>query len=185
MILTSDPNRIAQVLQTGGVIAYPTEAVWGIGCDPFNEQAVKKVLHLKSRPIEKGMILIAGHPNQLQPWQDSLTAELAQKLITPCAQPTTWVVEDHNIAPAWIRGKFTSTALRLSQHDGVKALCAAFEGPIVSTSANPSTKEPALTMAQVQDYFAEDIDAIFDEALGGATQPSQIRRLVDNEVIRV
>ncbi len=109
MIITNKPDEIAHILKSGGIIAYPTEAVWGIGCDPFNEKAVRKILRLKSRPIEKGMILIAGHPEHLQPWCHTLSPILANKLISPCTSPTTWIVEDQSIAPLWIRGRFHST----------------------------------------------------------------------------
>ncbi|TBR41553.1 tRNA threonylcarbamoyladenosine biosynthesis protein RimN [Marinomonas agarivorans] len=185
MIISQDPNAIADVLRNGGIIAYPTEAVWGLGCDPFNEEAVKKLLTLKSRPIEKGMILVAGTAQQLQPWCAELPDELAQKLLTPCQSPTTWLVEDEHIAPTWIRGKFTSTAIRLSQHEGVQALCQAFGGVIVSTSANPSEQEPARTLPEVQAYFSEQIDGIFLGELGAATQPSQIKNLRDDSLIRL
>lgn len=184
MIITSDALTIAEIIKQGGIIAYPTEAVWGLGCDPFNKTAVKKLLALKSRPIEKGMILVAGEEQQLQPWCEQLPPHLAQKLITPCHTPTTWLVEDTNIAPDWIRGKFTSTAIRLSQHAGVQALCRAYGGVIVSTSANPAGQPPALSIEQVQDYFANEVEAIFLDKLGSATQPSQIKELTSEKTIR-
>ena len=184
MIITKNPKDIALILQKGGIIAYPTEAVWGVGCDPFNKGAVKKILKIKNRAIGKGMILVAGNANQLIPWCENLSPELAKKLITPCDEAITWIVEDTNVAPSWLRGSFNSTAIRLSKHEGVKALCAAFNGPIVSTSANPSQQEPALSLNDVINYFADELDAIFDVSLGGAKQPSKIKELANEMIIR-
>lgn len=184
MIITKNPNDIADTLKQGGIIAYPTEAVWGIGCDPFNEKAVNKILKLKERAIEKGMILIVGDPDQLTPWSNNLSPALAKRLTTPCHSPTTWVVNDNSIAPTWIRGAFNSTAIRLSQHKGVQSLCAAFNGPIVSTSANPATKKPATSLVEVLTYFSDQLDAIYDQPLGQSTQPSQIKHLTDDRIVR-
>lgn len=184
MIISIDANEIANILKSGGVIAYPTEGVWGIGCDPSNETAVHKLLALKDRPVEKGMILVAGTADQLQPWAKTLPTNLFHKLTAIYDRPTTWLVEDTGIAPVWIRGKHQCTAIRFSQHEGVQALCKAFGGPIVSTSANPSSKAPAMSLEQVQSYFSTELDAIFDAPLGTATQPSQIKNLVTGETLR-
>ena len=184
MIISSNADEIADILKKGGIIAYPTEAVWGLGCDPFNETAVHTLLALKKRPIEKGMILITGQAKHLKPWSDNLSSELAKKLTTFNETPTTWLVEDNKIAPHWVRGRFTSIAIRLSQHAGVQTLCNAFNGPIVSTSANPAEQEPALSLEQVKEYFSDELDAIYDSELGTAKQPSQIRHLVNEKIVR-
>ena len=184
MIITSDPSIIADILNQGGLIAYPTEAVWGLGCDPENEAAVSKLLRLKSRPMSKGMILVAGNQAHLSPWLSQLTPSLQAKLIARYPNPTSWIVPDQGISPSWVRGDHLSVALRLSQHSGVQAICQAFKACIVSTSANPAGLAPALSMQQIMDYFGQQVDAIFDAPLGEASQPSQIKSLLDDSLVR-
>jgi L-threonylcarbamoyladenylate synthase len=184
MIITSDPFIITDILNKGGIIAYPTEAVWGLGCDPKNQTAVIKLLDIKSRPMCKGMILVAGDDTHLAPWLKHLAQPLQAKLLASYESPTSWIVVDQGISPNWVRGDHQSVALRLSQHAGVQTLCQAFKGCIVSTSANPAGLAPALSMDQVLAYFDDKIDAIFDSPLGQATQPSQIKNLIDDQLIR-
>ncbi|MGB0941897.1 MAG: L-threonylcarbamoyladenylate synthase [Marinomonas sp.] len=184
MIITSDPNIIAHVLQQGGIIAYPTEAVWGLGCNPHNQAAVIKLLDIKSRPMHKGMILVAGNKTHLAPWLAQLNPELQTKLTARYPSPTSWIVPDQGIAPTWVRGEHQSIALRLSPHEGVQAICQAFNACIVSTSANPAGLDPALSLEEVMVYFRDKIDAIFDVPLGQSKQPSQIKSLLDDQVIR-
>ena len=184
MIITSDPLIIADLLKRGGIIAYPTEAVWGLGCDPQNQTAVIKLLEIKSRPMNKGMILAAGDKAHLSPWLEQLSPELGAKLTATYDSPTSWIVPDQGIAPAWVRGDHQSIALRLSTHAGVQAICHAFDACIVSTSANPAGLDPALSLEQVMTYFRDKIDAIFDVPLGQSKQPSQIKSLLNDQVIR-
>ncbi|WP_438462315.1 L-threonylcarbamoyladenylate synthase [Marinomonas sp. PE14-40] len=184
MIITSDPIIIADILNQGGIIAYPTEAVWGLGCNPHNQASVIKLLNIKSRPMHKGMILVAGDKAHLAPWLVQLSPELQTKLTTHYLSPTSWIVPDQDIAPTWVRGEHQSIALRLSQHEGVQAICQAFKACIVSTSANPAGLDPALSLEQVLAYFRDNIDAVFDVPLGQSKQPSQIKSLLDDQVIR-
>lgn len=184
MNITSDPFIIADILNQGGIIAYPTEAVWGLGCDPQNQTAVIKLLSIKSRPMNKGMILVAGDKSHLDPWLKRLTKPLQQKLLASYDNPTSWIVPDKGISPNWVRGDHQSVALRLSQHAGVQAICHVFKACIVSTSANPAGLPPALNLQQVLGYFNNQIDAIFDAPLGQSDQPSQIKSLLDDKLIR-
>ncbi len=176
--------ELAKLLKQGAVIAYPTEAVWGLGCDPFNESAVRRILTLKSRPEAKGLILIGGHASHLQPWVDTLDNEAATRLLSQTERPTSWIVPDTKITPSWVRGEHQSVAIRLSQHAGVQRICQAFNGVIVSTSANPAGLDPALTQQQLTEYFGDQIDAIFDAPLGDAGQPSQILDLLNGKQFR-
>lgn len=184
MKLVTSPGELADILRNGGVIAYPTEAVWGLGCDPFNEAAVKRILALKSRPEAKGLILIAGQTSHLQAWADSLASEAAQRLLSQTERPTSWVVPDTEITPSWVRGQHDSVAIRLSQHQPVQAICQAFGGAIVSTSANPAGLDPALSIEQVTDYFGDQLDAIYQAPLGGADQPSQVKDILTGKLFR-
>ncbi len=155
MQITHDLKFIITALKRGDVIAYPTEGVFGLGCDPFNEVAVRKLLLIKQRSPAKGLILVADRWDVLA----ELTApvdenQLARVLITwPGA--VTWVFPASNAVPAWITGNFNSVALRVSKHPMIKAICEAFGGPIVSTSANPGGEAPARDVATVERYFAD------------------------------
>ena len=184
MNLVRSPSELATILKQGGVIAYPTEAVWGLGCDPFNESAVRRILDLKSRPEYKGLILIAGAEQQLTPWLNTLEPKIADRLISINETPTSWVVPDTSITPSWVRGEHQSVAIRLSQHKPVQALCEAFQGVLVSTSANPAGLDPAMTAEEVNAYFGDKIDAIYDAPLGDASQPSQVRDIISDTLFR-
>ncbi|MGO3405993.1 L-threonylcarbamoyladenylate synthase [Marinomonas sp.] len=184
MKLIHSPELLADIMRQGGVVAYPTEAVWGLGCDPFNESAVKKILSLKSRAMEKGLILVASNPSHLLPWTKTLSAESATRLTSRTLIPTSWVVPDTHIAPEWVRGQHASVAIRLSQHAPVQALCDAFDGVLVSTSANPAGLEPAMSKEEVMAYFGDRVDAIYDAPLGESLQPSQVKDLISDTLFR-
>ncbi len=174
----------AEAVARGGVIAYPTEAVWGVGCDPFSEAAVERLLELKQRPRDKGLILIAGDWQQLDFLLQGLSAEQMQQLKQTWPGPNTWLVPHHGRVPEWLCGRFDSIALRITAHPPVISLCEAAGGPLVSTSANTAGEAPALEMAQVQRYFGDRLDFILPGPLGGAAAPSRIRDLVTGEEIR-
>ncbi|MFT2110937.1 L-threonylcarbamoyladenylate synthase [Marinomonas sp. 2405UD68-3] len=184
MIITSSLSELSSILQQGGVIAYPTEAVWGLGCDPFDEKAVLRILTLKQRPVEKGLILVAGEVNHLSLWKESLSSALYNLLIAKTDKPTSWVVPDIKVAPNWVRGNHQSVAIRLIQHEPIKALCSAFGQVLVSTSANTAGQPPAMTKDDVIHYFGNQIDAIFDAPLGSTKQPSQVKDLLTNKLYR-
>ena len=170
-------NAIAQ-LHSGGVIAYPTEGVWGLGCDPFDEAAVLRLLHLKKRPVEKGLILVAADVGQVAALLAPLTPTERATVVGTWPGPTTWLLPDpDNRVPAWIKGKFATVAVRVSAHPGVKRLCRAFGGALVSTSANPADAPPARSRLRVLTWFGQDLDYIVPGRLGGHQGPSTIRDL--------
>lgn len=174
-------------LKKGRVIAYPTEAVWGLGCDPWNEQAVLQILHLKQRPVEKGVILIAADIEQIEPFLAKLTIEQRQQVISSwqdeSAPATTWLVPLMSDVPKWISGEHPQVAVRVTKHKQTQALCRAFGKPIVSTSANPSGKVSAVDADKVRDYFGDQV-FVFEGATGGATQPSVIRDVGTGKMLR-
>lgn len=185
MHLTCDLRQIINVLEAGGVIAYPTEGVFGLGCDPFNATAVQKLLDIKHRSPQKGLILVSdcweNVADLTTPIEES---KLAQALSTwPGA--VTWVFPASPSAPRWITGDFNSIALRVSKHPTIKAICQAFKGPIVSTSANREGEPPARDVATLQTYFA-DVEQLLLYAgeLGGASKPTPIKDVLTNTEIR-
>lgn len=172
-------------LRHGGVLAYPTEAVWGLGCDPFNPVAVARLLRIKQRDPAKGVILIAAHQTQLMPWLTPLSAEQRARLDDSWPGPHTWLVPDpEQQAPVWIRGAHRSVALRVTDHPLVVALCEAFGGPIVSTSANLAGRPSAMNLHEAQDALGSQPDGFLDGPTGGRSQPSQIRDLMSGDTVR-
>jgi len=180
-------DQAVKVLQQGGVIAYPTEAVYGLGCDPNNLSAVKKILELKQREKEKGLILVASNFNQVKPYLQALDKELEEKLLKSWSESSsaiTWLVPVKESISEYLKGRFDTLAVRVSKHPIVKELCEKFDGAIVSTSANVATQEAARTAEQVKKIFANKIDIIIDGETDLNAQPSEIRDALTDEIIR-
>ena len=135
-------QRTARVVFDGGVIAYPTEAVWGLGCDPWNEAAVDRLLALKNRPVHKGLILVADEIEQFDFLLEDLPEIWQERLATSWPGPNTWLVPHQDRLPEWVTGAHDSVALRVSNHPLVRALCR-LTGPLISTSANPAGRPAA------------------------------------------
>ena len=179
-------NLAAKKIAVGGVIAYPTEAVFGLGCDPFNPYAVDRLLRLKSRSAAKGLILIAADFSQIEAWCSHLDDLQKARLKKKNPLPVTWVIPDPlERMPPWIRGRFQSFAVRIVQHHPVaEALCRQVKGPIVSTSANLSGWRPARNTLQVRKQFGGGLDYIVSGSVGGKRSPSEIRDVISGRVLR-
>lgn len=169
-------QQAQRVIQQGGVIAYPTEAVWGLGCDPTNEQAIQKILQLKQRPWQKGLVMVAASWQQLEPWLLPLSDTDLALVNSSWPGPISWVLPCKPEVSRWLKGEHQTLAVRVSAHPLVKALCELC-GPLVSTSANPAGLEPARSAQQVAEYFTHQLDFIVLGELGGREQPSEIRTL--------
>ncbi|MFT7387829.1 MAG: L-threonylcarbamoyladenylate synthase [Candidatus Endobugula sp.] len=176
----------ARIMRQGGVIAYPTEAVWGLGCSPSNKSAVHRILSLKRRHVSKGVILVASSIEQFAPYLHHITPEQRAILSASWPGPFTWLVPHHHLVPSWVSGDHESVALRVSEHPHVRYLCDAFGGPIVSTSANTQGKPAATQAWQVKRYFNQrsELDWIVRGCVGKRTAPSTITDLVTGEVVR-
>lgn len=174
----------AKLLHSGQVIAYPTEGVWGLGCDPMNERAVADILALKGRAASKGLIVIAASVQQLLPYIGLLSANELARLAERRAVPTTWIVPRARNTPLWLTGGRNTVAVRITDHPLSAALCRTFGGALVSTSANPSGKPAARTALKVRQYFRGQALFIVPGPLGGAAKPSEIRDLHSGEILR-
>ena len=174
----------AQVLREGKVIAYPTEAVWGLGCNPKDEAAVRRLLALKSRAVEKGLILISGNIAHFSGLLSGLDDKYQQKLAGTWPGPFTWLVAHRGLIPEWITGQFDTVAIRVTAHPYVQALTEAYGGAIVSTSANPQGLQPAKSAQQVADYFKGEEPFITGGDIGESNQPSEVRDLITDKLIR-
>ncbi len=178
-------QQAARYLQQGEIIAYPTEAVWGLGCDPNNEAIVQRLLTLKQRPMAKGLIVVAATTQQLAPYLDGLPNSALDKLRWYWPGPITYLVPDNGYAPAWIKGDHDSIALRVSAHPTVVSLCVTCGGAIVSTSANVAQQAPIKQRAQLdEEPFASALAMVVEGPLGDSEQPTPIRDLLTDEVYR-
>lgn len=177
-------DQAVQAIRQGGLVACPTEAVWGLSCDPGNEQAVARLLALKQRPRDKGLILIADSLDQLRPWLAPLDPELEQ-LVTPSwPGPATWLLPAAPETPRWLRGNHDTLAVRVTAHPLCRRLCQLFGGPIVSSSANLAGAAPARTEQEVLGYFSGQLDAIVSGETGGLSQPTPIRDARTGKIVR-
>lgn len=177
-------TQCVRTLLQGGVIAYPTEAVWGLGCDPDNDHAVEKILRLKKRPVHKGLILVAASIEQLDFLLHDLEPEYYQKLEASWPGANTWLIPHKGRVSPMVTGKHATVAVRVSNHPIVKALCQGFGGPIVSTSANPMGLSAAKSQMQVRRYFAKEALSYATGVVGGRSTPSVIRDLYTDAIIR-
>jgi len=176
-------------LHHGGLIAYPTEGVWGLGCDPEDPDAVLALLQLKQRPVEKGLILVAANVDQLEPYLQGMSKAQRDTLEKSWPGPNTWLVPANKQVPLWISGGQPTVALRVSAHPVIVALCTQFGGAIVSTSANPAGKKPARTLFSVQRYFGNSRlqgahVTVVPGSLGDSGKPTTIRDLVTGKIVR-
>lgn len=184
---SSQIEQAVKVLQQGGVIAYPTEAVYGLGCDPLNESAVKKILKLKQRAKEKGLILIAANFEQVKPFLQDLEKDIEEKIRFSwqnSTKPITWLIPVKDSISSVLTGQFDTLAVRVTKHPVVKELCEKFNSAIVSTSANISGEEAARTSQQVSQLFGNEIDFIIEGETDVNAQPSEIRDALTDKVIR-
>lgn len=183
--IIKNAELIIQTLQQGKLIAYPTEAVFGLGCDPDNETAVLKLLALKKRPVEKGLILVAKTYSQLLPYVDDakIPMHMRTEIFSSWPGPVTWLLPAAKKSPKWVTGNSDLIAVRVSQHLVVGQLCELFGKPLISTSANVSGVKPAINAEQLYQQFHKTL-LLVDGALGGAINPSQIRHGISGKTIR-
>ncbi|TFE36808.1 tRNA threonylcarbamoyladenosine biosynthesis protein RimN [Paraburkholderia dipogonis] len=175
-----------EALRAGALIAYPTEAVFGLGCDPSNDQAVSAVVRLKRRDSSKGLIVIGATLEHIKPYVDwdrlGKGAQTAILASWPGAQ--TWILPRSPGAGAILSGSHPGVAVRVTAHKPTADLCTVFGGALVSTSANPSGAPPARTADAVQQYFGTRVDLLLDEPVGSRTRPTPIRDALTGRLLR-
>lgn len=184
MVSPCSIEAAAEALQQGAVIAYPTEAVYGLGCDPWNPDAVMQLLDLKRRSVEKGLIVVAAALEQVEPLIQPFANDVAARVLPTWPGPVTWLCPVQSKVPRCLTGNHNTIAIRISAHPTVRALCQAFSGPIVSTSANISDHAPARTLAEVTAQFHGEIVTVVDGQCGGEERPSMIRDAATGQIIR-
>ena len=172
------------MIRNGGIIAYPTESVFGLGCDPENASAVLELLTIKNRPLAMGLILIAAELHQLQPYMAKVNKTILDRLRASWPGPVTWLVPAHPRVPAWIRGEHNSVAMRITAHPQAASLCNMIDSALVSTSANFHGHRAARNMLQVRQTFDDSLDYILSGRVGGKKRPTEIRDALTDKIIR-
>ncbi|HUW76290.1 MAG TPA: Sua5/YciO/YrdC/YwlC family protein [Gallionella sp.] len=176
-------RRIAAHLRRGGLIAYPTESCYGLGCDPDNRSAVQRLLRLKQRPQHKGLILIASGYRQVARYLHPLSPSQQQQLETAGAQAVTYLMPALHSAPRWLRGGHDTLAIRLTAHKQAAQLCRGVGSALVSTSANRSGQRSAKTYAQCRCLFGRKV-WVLPGRVGKYRKPSTIAMWADGKIIR-
>lgn len=176
----------AALLRSGGVLAYPTEAVFGLGCDPHDRGAFDRLFALKQRPPSQGVLLIASDFAQLERYiaLDAVPPDVIQQVRASWPGPSTWIFPRSSHVPDWVAGAHAGIALRVTGHEPAAALCRAFGGALVSTSANPHGQPPARTAQAVESFFGDALDGLLDAPLGGQASPTVIRDALSGTIIR-
>jgi len=185
--LNGDIEDVLAALRAGGVVACPTEAVWGLSCDPFDASAVERLLAIKRRPVDKGLILVAAAPDQfdgLLDW-DALPAQRREAVLASWPGPHTWIVPASAKLPRWITGAHAGVAVRVTAHEAMAALCRAFGGPLVSTSANPTGEPAPRELADLDPVLHAALDAVLAGRTGNLPRPTAIRDALTGEPLRL
>lgn len=176
--------KAIETIKNGGVVAYPTEAVFGLGCDPFNENAVNRILELKNRSPKSGFILVAASWNQLESFVEPLPPHMMMRVSETWPGPVTWIFPVKPEIPTWITGGRKTIAVRVSAHPIVQEMCKLYGKAIISTSANLSGNTPAREARMVELIFGNKIDFILKASVGNSQLPTEIRNAITGEILR-
>ena len=171
-------------LRAGGIIAYPTEAVYGLGCDPLDRDAVARLFALKQRPAGQGVLLIAADFAQVEKFIGPVPAEAVERARATWPGPHTWVFPRSPATPEWLVGDHSGIALRVTAHPLAATLCRACGHALVSTSANRHGSAPARSAGEVRSAFAGTLAYVLDGETGGLERPTPIRDAISGEVLR-
>jgi L-threonylcarbamoyladenylate synthase len=179
-------RSLRHFLKSGGVIAYPTESIFGLGCDPHNRKAVQRILRLKGRPQRKGLILVADRLSKLQSFMAPLNEAQTSTMLRSWQNPVrghTWLAPAARQCPKWLTGKHKTLAVRVSNHALTARLCRESGSALVSTSANRSGCHPAKTTRECYRLFGSQVRVI-NGLTGRARKPSIIQDLASGRIIR-
>ena len=179
-MITAELTRAARIIKNGGIIAYATEYCFGFGCDPMNRSAVWRLLRIKRRPSDKGLILIAADVDQLNSYVDNIPAAV----LATWPGSHTWLLEPREGVPGWITGNHPGIAVRVTAHPQAAALCKAADMAIVSTSANRSGGAPTRSYRETLRRFKGEVDYVLPGMVGDAPAPTPIRDAITGELVR-
>lgn len=179
----SDLRTAADVIRAGGIVAYPTESCYGLGCDPRQHGTVRRLLRLKRRRWQQGLILISARLRQLARYIECDEQQLHQAAET-WPGPVTWIMPSRSGVSRWLTGDNPGIAVRITAHRGAAALCNHARTALVSTSANRHGRSPARSAGAVYREFGDSVDFVLAGNLGGSAKPSEIRDILTRRIIR-
>ncbi len=178
-----DYRALRRYLRRGGLVAYPTESCYGLGCDPRNREAVQRLLRLKRRPQAKGLILIASSLRQFASFIAPLAPEQLEKTRQTWPGPHTWLMPVSNQCPSWLTGKHRSLAVRVTAHRDAAWLCRGVGMALVSTSANLSGGKPTKTARDCLRLFGHQVK-VLPGRIGRRRKPSTIQDMATGKILR-
>ena len=176
-------NRFVNAVSRGAVFGYPTDTVWGFGCHPLIAGSVDRILRIKNRGPDKGLILLSSSLEYCLPYLQLAREQLAP-VESECDHPTTWLVPASQKCPVWIRGNFPTVAIRITNHPLMEVICNGLEAPLVSTSANRSGKSTVRSSLQMRRQFRSELDFIISGFATGGNQASEIKSLLSGATLR-
>ena len=182
MFSSSDYKNIHDVLIHGGLIAFPTESIFGLGCDPGNKKAVEKLKRIKNRPQEMGFILLTPNLATISQWIDP-DKKQTEIISAPVQRPTTYIVPASKSVPPWLTTNNT-LAIRINKDPIIQGLSDMLGLPIISTSANQHGKTPCQSASEVQKTMGPLLDYIIEGKKGSFERPSTIIDLCSGKTIR-
>ncbi|MBU1224841.1 MAG: L-threonylcarbamoyladenylate synthase [Gammaproteobacteria bacterium] len=181
--MKAEADTLRAHLRRGGLIAYPTESCYGLGCDPRNPRALKRLIRLKGRGAAKGLLLIADHFKRLRPFMQPPSPADRARMLRSWPGPVTWVVPASKACPPLLTGGRPTIAVRVTAHPGAARLCRSLGMALVSTSANKSGKKPAKTAAECRRIFGAHVRVIAGR-IGQRRRPSTLIDLATGTVLR-
>ncbi len=174
----------AEIINQGGVVAYPTESCFGLGCDPRNNAALRRLLHIKQRSFEQGMIIVGACYHQLKMYIACSQEEVPERVFDSWPGPYTWLLPAHDGVSRWLRGQHSTIAVRVTSHPIAAALCRQTGKAVVSTSANRHGRSPERHAKQVEKQLGSLVDYVLTGSIGLASKPSEIRDAFSGQVLR-
>lgn len=183
-------RHISYRIQQGAIIAYPTDTIWGLGCHPLRQHSINRLQELKKRPAGKGLILLSSSIDFCRRYIDEKTLNnYYDRLSQPLPRPVTWIVKSSERCPAWLTGKNTTIAIRITKKPLINYLCNTIKSPLTSTSANYSGQPTCRNSLKVHQYFHQHVDYILPDldphsATPSKPQASQIRDIETNKIFR-
>jgi len=176
--------QAAMIIRRGGVIAYPTETVYGLGCSPLQAQALQRIVQIKKRSPQKGLILISHRSELLHRFMGYLSPQQYQQLNTLQTRATTWLVPAAAGISPLLTGGHKTVAVRLSQHPLIQLLSEYLQSPIISTSANISGHDVCRSPLQIKLMFKQQLDKIIYGTVAADALPSRIIDIRSGNIIR-
>lgn len=179
-------KKACEVLQKGGVILYPTDTVWGIGCDATNEEAVRRIYEIKKRADSKAMLVLVDSPVKVDFYVKDVPV-VAWDLIEMATRPLTIIYDGaRNLAPNLI-AEDGSVGIRVTNEEFSRQLCFRFRKAIVSTSANISGEPAAAVFSEISEEILNAVDYVVDyrREETGHPKPSSIIRLGAGGVVKI